>query len=123
MESGFPDADEDDVFLLDDPPEPEPRDTSYSVDTGNELPARALVECAVFAEDAARGGCLVMHDLQSLDSPEPPPLDVVGRVTRLLEDGSPDPDAIPGARPSALLPAALAPHAAITSRSAHARVS
>ena len=100
----FPEPDEDDVFLLDDPPEPEPTDSVYSVDTGNDLPARALVECAVFAEDAARGGCLVMHDLQSLDAPEPPPLDVVGRVTRLNEDGSPDPNAAPGDRPPAHLP-------------------
>ena len=64
-----------------------------------DLPSRALVECAVFAEDAERGGALVMHDLQSLDADEPPALDVVGRVVHLGEDGRPLPDAAAGAQP------------------------
>ena len=97
MEATLSDVFDADVFQIDEPPEPELTSTEYDCDTGNELPSRALVECAVFAEDNERGGCLVMHDLQSLDSETPPPLDVVGRVTLLAEDGNPDPDSVPGA--------------------------
>ena len=61
-----------------------------------DLPSRAFIECAVFAEDVERDGVLVMHDLQSLDADNPPALDVVGRVVLLAEDGSRLPGTPPG---------------------------
>ena len=53
-----------------------------------ELPSRALAECAVFEEDEERG-ILIMRDLQTLDGENARPLEVVGRVRRMAEDGSP----------------------------------
>ena len=57
---------------------------------------RALVECAVFAEDVETG-ILMMRDLETLDTEPPPPLDVVGRIMILGEDGLAFPDVEPGA--------------------------
>ena len=59
-----------------------------------ELPSRALTSCMVVAEDS--GGMLELRDLESLDAESPPPVEVVGHVTRLAEDGSPVLDIPPG---------------------------
>ena len=59
-----------------------------AINPNGELPMRGLAECAVFEEEPERG-VLLMRDLQVLDGDEPTPLDIVGRVTALAEDGSP----------------------------------
>ena len=90
-----PDDDES-VFHLDDAPDAESCiDASYNAAVpAGDLPTRALSAAAVFQEDAATGA-LLMRDLQLLDSASTPPpaVDVVGRVTRLSEDGDAVPDA------------------------------
>ena len=87
-----------DVFMCSSAPDAEVtigREYDACVPVG-ELPSRALLECAVFAEDAERGGRLIMQDLQCLDAEPATPLDVVGRVALMSEDGNPIPNASPG---------------------------
>ena len=80
-------------------PEPESSISQEEYNThnpGGELPMRALVECAVFTEDAETGA-LLMRDLQTLDADPQPALDVVGRIMILGEDGLAFPNVQPGA--------------------------
>ena len=58
-----------------------------------ELPTRALSDVAVFERVAE---ALVLRDLDMLDEPEPPTLDVVGRLAKLGEEGEVLQDAEPG---------------------------
>ena len=58
-----------------------------------ELPTRALSGVAVFEQVAE---ALVLRDLDMLDEPEPPTLDVVGRLAKLGEEGEVLQDAEPG---------------------------
>ena len=52
----------------------------------SDLPTRALSGVVVFEQDA---DSLFLRDLDMLDDPQPPTLDVVGRLTKLGDEGEP----------------------------------
>ena len=52
----------------------------------SDLPTRALSGVVVFEEAA---DSLFLRDLDMLDDPQPPSLDVVGRLTKLGDEGEP----------------------------------
>ena len=68
-------------------------DNYNAVHPAGDLPSRALIEAGIFEDTGAR---LLMRDLQTLDGESPPPLDVVGRVVLLTEEGTQLESAPPG---------------------------
>lgn len=52
----------------------------------SDLPTRALSGVVIFEQDA---DSLFLRDLDMLDDPQPPSLDVVGRLTKLGDEGEP----------------------------------
>ena len=59
----------------------------------SDLPTRALSGVVVFEEAT---DALFLRDLDMLDEPQPPTLDVVGRLTKLGDEGEPLEAAEPG---------------------------